>query len=79
MCKGDEATRNITDGSRWKEKSRQTKAEMVKEDIARNQMTTERVEDRKHWHVMIPAGTLLSVKVERLEGYCYIYPMTHHS
>ena len=30
----------------------------MKEDMARNQATTEMVEDRKHWHVMIRAGTL---------------------
>ena len=33
----------------------------VKVDMARNQMTT----DRKHWHVMILGGTLLSVEAER--------------
>ena len=51
----DEATRKIlqmtVDGKlRWRD--------MVKEDMARNQMPTEMAEDRKHWHVMIHAGTL---------------------
>ena len=62
---------DISDGSRWKKKSRQTKAEMArpdqKDDMARNQMTTEMAEDRRHWHVMIRAGTLRSVEVGKLE------------
>ena len=37
----------------------------MKEDMARNQMTTEMAEDRKHWHVMIQAGTLRSVEADR--------------
>ena len=41
----------------------------MKEDMARNQMTTEMAEDRKHWHVMIQAGTLRSVEAERSEKY----------
>ena len=28
----------------------------MKEDMARNQMTTDMAENRKHWHVMIRAG-----------------------
>ena len=36
-----------------------------KEDMARNQTTTEMAEDRKHWHVMIQAGTLRSVEADR--------------
>ena len=39
----------------------------MKEDTARNQMTTELAEDRKHWDVMIQAGKLLSVEAERQE------------
>ena len=38
---------------------------LVKEDMARNQMTTEMAEDRKHWHVMIRAGKLRSVEADR--------------
>ena len=37
--------------------------DLVKDDMARNQMTTEMAEDR--WHVMIRAGTLRSVEAER--------------
>ena len=36
----------------------------MKEDMARNQMTTEMPEDRTHWHVMIRADILRSVKAE---------------
>ena len=62
----------ITDGSRWKVNSRQTKVEMAKPGergytMTRNQMTTEMAEDRKHWHVMVQAGTLRSVEAERYE------------
>ena len=32
--------------------------DLVKEDMARNQMTTEMAEDRKHWHAMIQPCTL---------------------
>ena len=34
--------------------------DLVKQDMARNQMTTEMAGDRKHWHVMIQASTLRS-------------------
>ena len=37
-----------------------------KEDMAL--MTTETAEDRKHWHVMIQAGTLRSLEADRWEG-----------
>ena len=37
----------------------------VKEDMARNQMTTEMADDRKHWHVMIQAGTLQNMEADR--------------
>ena len=39
---------------------------LVKEDMARNQMTTvtKMVEDRTHCHVMIQAGTLRSLEAE---------------
>ena len=36
-----------------------------REDRARNQMTTEMTEDRKHWHFMVQAGTLRSVDAGR--------------
>ena len=38
---------------------------MVREYMARNQMPTEMAANRTHWHVMIQAGTLLSVEAER--------------
>ena len=37
---------------------------MAMEDMARNQITTEMAEDRKHWQVMIRAGTRLGVEAE---------------
>ena len=36
--------------------------DLVKDDMARNQMTTEMAEDRTHWHDMIQAGTLWKVR-----------------
>ena len=43
-------------------------ARPVRDDMARNQMTTEMAEDRGHWHVMIRAGTLRIVEADRCEG-----------
>ena len=40
----------------------------VKDDMARNQMTT-MAEERKNWHVMIQAGKLRSVEAERWEEF----------
>ena len=61
----DEATRKIVrmavDGKQPKLRWR----DLVKDDIARNQMTTDMVEDRKCWHVMIQAGTPRSVEADR--------------
>ena len=37
------------------------RARPVKDDMATNQMTTEMAEDRKHWHAMTHAGTLLFI------------------
>ena len=60
----DEATRNIlqmaVDGKRNRGRPRLRWRDLVKEDMVRNQMTTEMAEDRKRWHVMIQAGTLRS-------------------
>ena len=39
--------------------------DLVKEDMGRNQMTTEMAEDRKQLNVMIRTGTVRSVDVER--------------
>ena len=47
--------------------------DLVKEDMARNQMTTEMAEDRIHWHVMIQAGTLGSVEADILYGLHIFY------
>ena len=68
----DNATRKIlqmmvSDGKRNRDRPKLRWRDLVKEDMARNQMTTEMAEDRKHWHVMIQAGTLRSVEVDRWE------------
>ena len=39
--------------------------DLVKEDMARNQMTTEMAEERQHWLVMIRADTLRCVEADR--------------
>ncbi len=66
----DEAPRKIlqmtVDGKRNRGRPKLRWRDMVKEDIARNQMTTEMAEDRKHWHVMIQSGTLRSVGDRRM-------------
>ena len=50
----------------WKEAHMYPMAEFLREKrLNRNQMTTEMAEDRKHWHVMIQAGTLQSVEADR--------------
>ena len=65
----DDATRKIlqmtVDGKRSRRRPKLRWRDLVKEDMARNQMTTEMAEDSKHWHVMIEAGTLRSVEAER--------------
>ena len=64
-----DATRKIlqmtVDGKRNRGRPKLRWRDLVKEDMARNQMMTEMAEDRKHWHVMIPAGTLRSVEAVR--------------
>ena len=63
----DVATREIlqmtVNGNRSRPKRRWQ--DLVKEDMARNQTTTEMAEYRKHCHVMILADTLQSVEAER--------------
>ena len=65
----DETTRNIlqmtVDGKRNRGRPKLRWRDLVKEDMVRNQMTTEMAEDRKHWHVIIRAGTLQSLEAER--------------
>ena len=39
--------------------------DLVKYDKARNEMTTEMAEDRRHVMITIQAGTLRSVKADR--------------
>ena len=65
----DEATRTIlqmtVDGKRSRGRPKLRWRDLMKEDMNINQMTTEMAEDRKHWHVMIQAGTLRSVEADR--------------
>ena len=55
------------DGKRNRGRTTLRWRDMVKEVMARNQMTTEMAEDRKHWHVMIQVGTLRSVNATSCE------------
>ena len=63
----DDATRKIlhmtVDGKRNRGRPKLRWRNLLKEDMARNQMTT--AENRRHWHVMIRAGTLRSVEADR--------------
>ena len=65
----DDATRKIlqmtVDGKRNRGRPKLRWRDLVRDDISRNQMTTEMAEDRGHWHVMIRAGTLCSVGADR--------------
>ena len=67
-----DATRKIlqmtVDGKRNRGRPKLRWRDLVKDDMARNQMTTEMAEDRGHWHAMIRTGTLRSVEEDRLEG-----------
>ena len=67
----DEARRRAlqmtVDGKRNRDRPKLRCRDLVEEDMARNQMTTEMAEDRKHWRVMIRAVILLSIEAERLE------------
>ena len=65
----DDATRKIlqmtVDGKRKRGRPKLRWRDLVRDDMATNQMTTEMAEDRGHWHVMIRAGTLRSVEADR--------------
>ena len=67
----DEATRKIlykmmtVDVKRNRGRLKLRWQDHVKDDMARNQMTIEMEEDRKHWHVIIQAGTQRSIEAER--------------
>ena len=71
MCKGakDEATRNIlqmkVDGKRNRCRPKLRWRDLMKEDMARKQMTNKMAEDRKYCHVMIHAGTLRNAQADR--------------
>ena len=64
----DEATRKIlqmaVDGKRNRGRPRLRWRLTTKEDMARNQTTTEMAENRQHWHVMIQADTPVRVGLE---------------
>ena len=68
----DDAMRKIlqmtVDGKRNRGRPKLRWQDLVKGDMARNQMTTEMAEDRKHCHVIIQAGTLRRLKADRREG-----------
>ena len=53
------------DGKRNRGRPKLRWRDLVEEDMAINRMTTDMAEDRKHWHVIIRSGTLLSVEAER--------------
>ena len=61
--------KNITDGGRWKAKSRQNKAEMARPCETGHGWQETRCQLRwpkgKYWHVSIQPSTLLSVETER--------------
>ena len=64
----DDATRKIlqmtVDGKRNRGRTKLRWRDRVKDDMARSQMTTEMGEHRRHWHVVIQAGTLRSVEAD---------------
>ena len=68
----DDATRKILQMTRNRGRPKLRWRDLVKDDMARNQMTTDMAEDRRHWHVMIRAGTLRSVEADMWEGEKYM-------
>ena len=75
----DDATRKIlqmeVEGKRNRGRPKLRWRDLVKDDMARNQITTEMAEDRRHWHVMIRAGTL---RRWRWEGEKRTTPLSDH-
>ena len=65
----DEDTRKIlqmtVDGKRNRGRPKLRWGDLVRDDMARNQMTTEMAEDRGYWHVMIQASSIRSVQADR--------------
>ena len=65
----DEDTRKTlqmtVDGKRNRGSPKLRWRDLVKEDVARNQITNEMAGDRQHWHVMILAGTIRNVQANR--------------
>ena len=53
------------DGQRNRGRTNLRWRDLMKEDMARNQIMTEMAEYRKHCHVMNLAGTLRSVEADR--------------
>ena len=68
MIYKDDATRKVlqmtVDGKGNPGRRKLKWRDLVRDDMARNQLTTEMAEDRRHWHVMIRAGTLRSVEAD---------------
>ena len=53
------------DGKRNRGRPKLRWQDVMKEDMARNQMITEMAEDQTHWHVKIQADTIRSVEANR--------------
>ena len=68
----DDAKRQLlqvtVNGKRTRGSPKRRWRDVVKDDMARNEMTTEMADDRTHWHVMIRAGTLRRVEADMWEG-----------
>ena len=61
----DIAVEMTVDGKRNRGRPNLRWRDLAKDNMARNQMTTDMAEDRRHWHVMIRAGILRSVEADR--------------
>ncbi len=56
------------DGKQNRGRQKRRWRDLLKEDVARNQMTAEMAEDRKYWHVIIQASTLRNGEADKREG-----------